>query len=188
MTDTPAPAPAPTHPEPAPAPAAPAPAAKSSFSITAIAMAIVNFIKGLWAKLSSFKILAAFGKGVKWTAHWGTLLTGLQHAASAVYISLKDWHVAVFWLVMLCGTYWYADYRAEKQWWPVAVSLTDTTNTLKTTKVNLATCASNLAREKEKPACATPASPAVPTAAPATAAKAKPHLKKRPSSGFWGSL
>lgn len=57
---------------------------------------------------------------LKSATYWATLLTGAQHVLSAVYISLRDWHVALFWLVVVVSTYWVASWQTERDWAPLS--------------------------------------------------------------------
>lgn len=185
MTDAKTTAPAPT---PAPAPAAPAAAKPAGNWLAGLIKGLLAWIASLWSKLTSgSKITSAMGTAGTWVVKEMPIVS---HVFSAVYISLKDWHVLVFWAVLGVGVYWYACDRTEKEWAPVGASLTSADAQVKTLNAQNKKLAADLivAQDAAKACAVPPAAKDTPAAAPAAAPAQKPHAKKRAPKSLFGIL
>jgi hypothetical protein len=131
--------------------------------------------------LGSSKILSGVGTGIKWTVDKATLVTGVQHAASALKISFSPttWFVGAFWVLVLILGYLWGHHEEAKKYTVVFSRLSACMAAAK--PVAIPVCAP--APEAVAPTAPAPAVEAAP--APSAPAKAsRPHKKKPPSSVF----
>jgi hypothetical protein len=129
--------------------------------------------------LGSSKILSGVGTGIKWTVDKATLVTGVQHAASALKISFSPttWFVGAFWVIVLIAGYTWGHFQEAKKYTVVFSRL----SACMAKTVAVPVCAP--IPEAAAPTAPAPAVEAAPV--PSAPAKApRPHKKKPPSSVF----
>jgi hypothetical protein len=123
--------------------------------------------------------IVASGKAVAWVA---TTVPVISHVLSAIYISLRDWHVAVCWALLMCGVYFFATMKADEDWRQVVANLKSANTTLSRRVTDFKCPAAPVCQASPAPASAAP------TAAPDAPKASTPAKKKRASTGLFGSL